>query len=291
MPIEIRPAIARLFHLADLVAGHAKGNPCPSCSARRRARLVRKHAGLGSIYRCLGCGLLFRPTGLQSTQVARWYYSAIYDTPGVETDVRVEDRASVLERAGDSGKDRSRVLERVLRALPEERRQIGVLGASWGYELISFERLRVPVWGIEPGDARREHGRREFGLQIHPSIQDAARRVDKGGILFSSHVLEHITTLSAALDEADALIGPTVHVHITPRVDPPDGRINNIIGREHPLGVTQDFFRRRAEARGQVARFEMFRPAPDEPVCELLTLVADASIDLAAIDLDGTGVA
>lgn len=286
MSLFSRATRARLFHVADLVAGHARGNACPNCRRRGARSVIRKHGGLGSIYRCGACGLLYRPTGLQSGRVARWYYSVLYGDDAALTTAPVEDRAEALSKARAGGKDRNALIAPLLAALPEDARSIGVLGASWGYELLAFEELGVPVWGIEPGDSRREHGRRAFGLELYPSIAEAARAGRGGGVLFSSHVLEHIPAVGAALDEALAALRPLVQLHITPRVDPLTPAVGPIIGREHPLGVTAAFWRLWSERHGLAVRLEAHRPPSEPAPCELVAvLAASSAVDLAAIDL------
>ncbi|MCB9734365.1 MAG: hypothetical protein H6745_17375 [Deltaproteobacteria bacterium] len=258
---------------------------------RRRGgeRVIKKHGGLGSIYRCAGCGLLFRPTGLQTGPIARWYYSVIYGD-GEITRSLAEDRDVAVAHARAGGKDRGALVEPLLDALPSAAQSIGVLGASWGYELLAFEDLGVPVWGIEPGDRRRAHGQRAFGLELYPTIEAARRAGRGGGVLFSSHVLEHIPTLGATLTEALTTLKPAAQLHITPRVDPLTPAVGPVIGREHPLGVTAEFWRRWAASHGLAVRLAAHQP-PSEPIpCEMVALVAPPGApDLEALDL-GDGV-
>lgn len=281
---------ARLFHAADLLAGHLRGNGCPSCHQRGAERVIKKHGGLGSIYRCAGCGLLFRPTGLQTARIARWYYSVIYSDGAITRSV-VQDRAAAVAEARVGGKDRAALVAPLLAALPPDARNIGVFGASWGYELLVFEDLGVPVWGIEPGDVRRERGIHAFGLELYPSIAAAHRAGRGGGVLFSSHVLEHIPTLTATLDEALAVLKPAAQLHITPRVDPCTAAIAPIIGREHPLGVTAEFWRRWSARNGLTIRLAAHQPGSEPVPCETVALLArTGTLDLDALDL-GPGVA
>ena len=283
MPLLSNATRARLFHLADLAAGHARGNRCPNCGARGATRVIPKHGGFASVYRCDGCGLLFRPTGLQTGRVARWYYSAVYGDDSQLTTATIDDRAVALSKARASGKDRGPLLAPLLAALPPDARSIGVFGASWGYELLTLAELGVPVWGIEPGDARRERGRRAFGLELHASVADARRAGRSGGVILSSHVLEHIPALTSALDALLHELRPAAQLHLTPRVDPLTPAVGPIIGREHPLGVTADFWRRFASPRGLALRLAAHQPPSEPTPCELLTLLAPAT---AGLDLD-----
>lgn len=268
------PIRAQVFYLADLAAGRLLGNPCPNCGARQAERLHRKHLGMGSIFRCRRCELFFRPTGLQTSGVAKWYYSAVYGDQGLATDPTTSDRVVALARARAADKDRSALIEALLGLVPAAQRRVGVLGATWGYELLCLERLGVPLYGIEPGAPRREHGRRAFGLDLYASVEAAGEAGHRGGILMSSHVLEHIPRLSAMLDTIDRHLAPSLHVHLTPWVDPPSDDVVRVIGREHPLGVTRGFWRKHAARTGQSLRVEAHRAAEGEPYNETLAIIA-----------------
>lgn len=277
---------AHAFHVADLVAGHLRGNPCPCCGERGARRLFAKHLGLGSVYRCGRCALLFRPTGLQTGAVARWYYSVVYGDQGIATEPTTTDREVARARARAAGKDRARLVASLLERVPIGEREVGVLGASWGYELLCLDPLGVPTWGIELGDARREHGRKAFGLELHASIGAARAAGRRGGVLMSSHVLEHVPRLDALLDEVDRELAPAVQVHVTPRVDPPTAAVASVIGREHPLGITEAFWTRRAARTG--ARLELAARAstPGGPSDETIAVLVRLGIAWAGAALD-----
>ena len=103
-------------------------------------------------------------------------------------------------------------------------------------------------------------------------------------------VLEHIPTLGATLTEALTTLKPAAQLHITPRVDPLTPAVGPVIGREHPLGVTAEFWRRWAASHGLAVRLAAHQP-PSEPIpCEMVALVAPPGApDLEALDL-GDGV-
>jgi hypothetical protein len=274
LPMEL-PTRAHVFHLADLVAGHATGRRCPSCGARDAERLLKKHLGLASIYRCRACELLFRPTGLQYGRVAAWYYSRLYGNQGIATELQDDTRETALARARAAGKDRAELVAPLLPLLPAEARSVGVIGAAWGYELLCLEHLGAPLYGIEPGAPRREHGRARLGLELFATPGDAARAGKGRGLVLSSHVLEHIAELEATLDAVERELAPAIHLHVTPRVDPFTPELGPTIGREHPLGVTEGFWRRWAARHGKSVSFRSHRPEPHAGANELVTVVHD----------------
>jgi len=267
---------AQLAYALDVLAAKVGRDRCPNCGSARGERVARKSWGLANVYRCRGCALLYRPSALQGSTAARLYYSYVYRQPGITTDVSSASREQVVAEARSAGKDRVAFLRPACAALGSRAANIGVFGASWGYELLCLEALGLPVYGIEPGSVRRAHGRSAFGLDLHESPRAAGRRE---GALMSSHVLEHIVGLDQALDDIARWVAPTLQLHFTPRVDPFDDALRSSIGREHPLGVTADFWRRRAARRGEPVRTFTVRPSPDEPECELLAIVGAAGTD------------
>lgn len=276
MPFSSRMVLSRVFYALDLVSGWLRGNRCPSCGGRDRAAVVAKHGGLGTVSRCGGCGLLYRPTGLQSGAVARWYYSRAYAEGGIVRDLDAADSlAQVRARVAQRRKDRSPVLAPLVASLPlGSSTDVCVFGCSWGYEIIALESLGVHRYGIELGADRREAGRARLGLTIHGSVEEAAQAGCRPGVVMSSHVLEHVPALEATLDAIHRHLAPEVQVHFTPRVDPEGNpAVRSVIGREHALGVTEAFWRRWADRHGLELTLTAHRPNPDEAPVETLAIL------------------
>jgi hypothetical protein len=260
---------SRAVYALDVLAGRARGTCCPSCGSRAREPVVKKVAGFATIYRCSSCKLLFRPTGLFSPSVARWYYSWVYSQAGVATDVALSHQREALQRAlAEEGKDRSAAVRALLHELPKDRQRIAVFGCSWGYEIELLRRAGLDAYGIELSSARREFAVRELGLEVYDSLASAGSHVRDTGLVLSSHVLEHIPRLDATLREIDRYLAPRVQLHIVPAVEPqvPIHTVRHVVGREHPLGVTGAFWQGWAGSHG-------FQPAltvqADELWCTL----------------------
>jgi len=251
---------ARTFYFLDLLAGRALGTRCPSCGSRTREPKVRKNAGLGTIFTCNGCGLLFRPTGLMSPAVARWYYSNLYNEVSIASSMELQYDREALQRAvAGQGKDRSVAVSALVEQLPPARRRIGVFGCSWGYEVELLRNAGLDAYGIELSRPHREFANRELRVTVYESAEAAGRAESNTGLVISSHVLEHIPRLHDALQQIDRHLSPDVQLHIVPSVDPevPLSTVRVIIGREHPLGVTREFWLRWAEARGLAPELRM----------------------------------
>jgi hypothetical protein len=246
---------ARALYLLDVLVGRARGTQCPSCGSGARVPLVVKFAGLASIFQCARCKLLFRPTGLFSPAIARWYYSSVYSQAGVATSIELSHEREALARAiAQEGKDRSAVVQTLRRELPAERQRTAVFGCSWGYEIELLRRAGIDAFGIELSKPRREFAIRELGLEVYESLAAAGRNVRDTGVLMSSHVLEHIPRLDSTLREIDQHLAPSIQWHIVPAVelDQPLYTIRHVVGREHPLGVTGAFWQGWASAQGFV---------------------------------------
>jgi hypothetical protein len=244
---------ARALYALDVLAGRARGTCCPSCGSQSHEPVVKKVAGLATIYRCLGCELLFRPTGLFSPSVARFYYSWVYSQSGVTTDVELSHQREALQRAlVTEGKDRSAAVQALQYELPKERQRIAVFGCSWGYEIELLRRAGIDAYGIELSTSRREFAVRELGLEVYDSLASAGSNVRDTGIVLSSHVLEHIPRLDATLREIVRYLSPHLQLHIVPAVDPeiPRQTVRHAVGREHPLGVTRAFWQRWSGTHG-----------------------------------------
>ena len=244
---------SRALYALDVLAGRARGTCCPSCGSQSHEPVVKKVAGLATIYRCSDCELLFRPTGLFSPSVARWYYSWVYSQSGVTTDVELSHQREALQRAlVEEGKDRSAAVQALQHELPKGRQRIAVFGCSWGYEIELLRRAGIDAYGIELSTSRREFAARELGLEVYDSLANAGAAVRDTGMVLSSHVLEHIPRLDTTLREIDRCLTPQLQVHIVPAVEPevPLHVVRHLVGSEHPLGVTRAFWQRWASVHG-----------------------------------------
>jgi hypothetical protein len=252
---------SRLFYAADLAVGLLRGNPCPNCGGRDR-RLLGRRRGVPFV-ECRGCRLYYRPTGFDGALVGA-YYDHLYANAGVATETTLSSdqlaRAMALE-----GKDRTALVAHLVPELPRPAR-ICVFGCSWGYELLPFRARGDTVFGVEVGARRRAFGRASLGLPIHASVEELARAEGGVDLVLSSHVLEHIPRMTAALDRLRSALCPSWQVHVTPSVErfAGDAATRTNVGREHPIGVTAAFWQRFAGERGLRLAWESVGDAPGQ---------------------------
>lgn len=271
---------ARVFYGLDVVTGRLLGNRCPNCHSRT-SKVVYPKRIVNAVFQCQNCFLLFRPVGIQNSKVADLYYSSVYGSQGIATLPEVMHRDEVIALARRKSKDRSSLLETLI-GIWGGVGSVGVFGATWGYEMMTFERLGLPVWGVELGDTRREFGRRHYGLNISKSISLVCD-IDPDSVILSSHVLEHIPELELALKTICARPEITYQIHITPRVDPIGvPHASSTVGREHPLGVTCQFWKEWARRNDWMVQQFFHAPSSGDGQIELLSILCrkDKFVDL-----------
>jgi hypothetical protein len=228
---------------------------------------------LATVHACESCGLYYRATGLQGSGFARWYYSNLYTAVGIATNPEVRPKAEVLAWARREGKDRTALVRHTLGLLAAPPPWIAVFGASWGYEVMMLAELGFKTWGVEAADDRRTFGQRNYGVELHPTIAEGVARHGPGGLIVSSHVIEHVARLSDLLDEIERSARPVAQLHIAPRVEPLSPATATQIGREHPIGVTTDFWQRTARRLERDLGLTFNQPLGTTSPCELVALL------------------
>lgn len=267
--------LSRAWFGADLLVGLAAGTRCPNCDhARPGAPVHRRRGGLLSIWRCSGCGLLYRPVGITSPRVMRAYYTFLYGNADLATDFgAVASPDTIAARMAAEGKDRIALIERLV---PDAAaKTLAIMGCSWGYELLPFRERGFDVFGIEIGETRRAHGRAKLGFEIHASPADAAAAGRRADVVLSSHMIEHVPALGAYLDAMVTSLRPSTMVHIAPHVDAleTDETLASIIGAEHPLGITKGFWSHYASTRSYDAAVEVDGYVPRESCGEIIACI------------------
>lgn len=254
----LRRAQSQGFYVADMLAGHASGLKCPSCGSPSHTVTIPKLGGLGSIYTCDACQVMFRPTALMMPAVASWYYGYVYGEQGIATTTAGEtvEHEGLEQRIQQAGKDRSGLIREVTGDAQVDK--VCVFGCSWGYEVKALRDAGFDAFGVELSEPRREFGRKHLGVDIYGSLDEALEARGPVDAILSSHVLEHIPTLGSVLDEMLKL-QPRFQIHITPNVEPdqPSSTIRTSIGREHPLGVSRAFWEHRCHKLGQQLDFRV----------------------------------
>jgi cyclopropane fatty-acyl-phospholipid synthase-like methyltransferase len=78
-------------------------------------------------------------------------------------------------------------------------------GASWGYGTWQFAQWGFDAIGLEISQSRTRFGRQKLGVDLRTSAEEIAEPVD---VFFSSHVIEHFSQPSLAIEQARKLLKP-----------------------------------------------------------------------------------
>lgn len=142
----------------------------------------------------------------------------------------------------------------VLRAMMPRGRVLD-FGCSWGYGAWQLRSAGYDVVGFEVSKPRAEFGRRKLNLDILDEYNDL-RSLPPGTFdaVFTNHVLEHLPNIG----EVFALFGRLtrrggVAFHVLPNFSSraaQSGAFWQWIGRDHPIALTVDFFRRNLSSHG-----------------------------------------
>lgn len=181
-----------------------QGLACPSCGSSDSTVVSRKYV-VTALRRCNACCLLFRsPT--TTAEENRAFYQNEY-SEGFTTDMPSPHELEQLKKLKFKGseKDYSHYLS-VLTALGCKPGNLLIdYGCSWGYGSWQFMQSGYNVTAFEISTPRCEYARTYLGVNAHANIENAQGPFD---IFFSSHVLEHMPSVSSCLELARNVVKP-----------------------------------------------------------------------------------
>ena len=262
-PLFLDNLLPRVEFLAQALV--RRESRCPHCGGRELETLARKYAVV-RIRRCTGCALAFTDPIYRSRLGS--LYDRLYAGQGSTTELPDPERLARLVADGFAGSDkdfRARVAR--LRALAPGRRLLE-LGSSWGYFLHQAQAGGFEATGVEIGARRAGFGRAQLGVRIVAGLDElAGERFD---LVYTSHVLEHLTDLSGVFARLHALLVPGGALVVeVPHFDWPAGGRAALafVGAVHPLGFGAEFFTRSLPRHGfrLVGCFERFEDLPERP--------------------------
>lgn len=175
-----------------------QGNTCPSCGHTSAKVLDRKYL-VTDLRRCDQCQLLFRtPTTAERENFLLYQekYTQGYTTD-CPNDARLEELVSV--NFAHSERDYSRFINilSALGAKPEQR--LLDYGCSWGYGAWQFQKADYKVTAFEISKPRCQYAYEKLGVDAKNTLTEIQGSFD---IIFSSHVIEHLPSVSKYLDFA-----------------------------------------------------------------------------------------
>lgn len=179
---------------------------CPNCGSKRSRSVARKY-GIFSLRRCDQCQLQFR-TPVDAPDHNEAFYQDDY-AEGMTTEMPDDAELAKLRASRFAGSDRdyaNRIA--IVRALGlGAGDSIFDFGCSWGYGSWQFGEAGYQVESFELSRPRRTFAQTKLGVKAHDSFPPAVAPASFD-VFFSSHVLEHVPSPSAILEEAMAIVRP-----------------------------------------------------------------------------------
>lgn len=181
------------------------GGACPSCGCTD-ASVVDRKWWVTTLRRCADCRLLYRaPTTSEAENAA--YYQADYDQ-GFTTSLPQEAELEALIATGFAAHEKSyKPYLDVLSALGVAKgARLYDYGCSWGYGSYQLKSAGFEVDAYEISAPRAAFARARLGVRILDPATVPAQSYDA---FFSSHVIEHLPSVSKLLQTARRLLKPS----------------------------------------------------------------------------------
>lgn len=186
---------------------------CPSCAYDKSTVIDRKYL-VTSLCRCDNCLLQFRVPTTSEEEFASFYQAAYKQ--GFTTDMPDKTTLNKLLATKFAGteKDYSEAIKILNVAGANIASKIFDFGCSWGYGSWQFQQAGFDTASFELSRPRAEYAREKLGLLVYSDRNSVSGKYD---IFFSSHVLEHLPSVSNAVNLAFEILKPgRLFVALTP---------------------------------------------------------------------------
>lgn len=183
----------------------SQGNECPSCGSNL-SKIVERKFLVTNLRRCEVCNLLFRtPTTTESENFD--FYQEDYEqgfTTELPTEAELKELTNIKFK--NTEKDYSVYINilKSINSVPGQK--LLDYGCSWGYGSWQLQQAGYEVTSFEVSQFRRQYARENLGVDVKSSLEDIKGQFD---IIFSSHVIEHLPSVSEYLEFAKNHLKPT----------------------------------------------------------------------------------
>lgn len=191
-----------LYCLKRLLAG--EGASCPSCGSPESRVVSRKYV-VTALRRCNRCKILFRSPTTTPDKSENFYQSTY--SQGFTTTLPSAEELERLKQAGfkKSEKDYSRHISMLSAIGCKPGEALLDYGCSWGYGSWQLARAGYRVCGYEISVTRCNFARSHLDIEAYTQPEDVQGPFD---IFFSSHVLEHVPSVSESIRFARRVLRP-----------------------------------------------------------------------------------
>lgn len=202
--------MGKASYLLKSIFRRFSSNKCPACGSSEAKIVDTKIFGLTTLLQCSGCHLRYR-FPQDSVDYNYQFYQNNYVQHGLTTDLPNESELCRLVEINfiNTEKDFSRynkILNSIAKCL-QKRLNILDYGANWGYSCHQFKLLDCVenAYGYELSAPRRSYGETNLGIEY---IQEASELKGVIDVLFSSHVIEHMSNPVILKEFADTVLAP-----------------------------------------------------------------------------------
>jgi 2-polyprenyl-3-methyl-5-hydroxy-6-metoxy-1,4-benzoquinol methylase len=201
----------RLRFGASLLGQRLKGSDrtCPYCGESTAVNVGRKLLLL-QVIRCQCCGLMYRVPKATPAQSAVYYEAQYGDfEQGPVTSLPTIEEVRELQRRGFAesvwgAKDRLRLITQL-----KAQGRLLDYGCSWGYFVAQAKAAGFDAIGYEISRTRAKFGQQMLNIEVlHEATALEGLQSGSIDVIYSSHVLEHLTSLTDVFPLFRRLLAP-----------------------------------------------------------------------------------
>jgi 2-polyprenyl-3-methyl-5-hydroxy-6-metoxy-1,4-benzoquinol methylase len=219
---------------------------CPYCGTGAAVRMLRRKKLVLNIMQCETCKLIFR-WPMDTPSDAETYYEKYFALKYPPCRLPTQAELDQLLKKNFSGTPidvGSKV--KLLESLRPGARVLDY-GCSWGFGTHQLKQRGFDTTGFEISKPRAAYARERIGVKVLDSFADLAALPDGSfDVIFSNHVLEHLTNVQETFATFSRLLAPGgLGFHCLPNFTGKvarEGMWIMWIGEEHPLAPTAEFF-------------------------------------------------
>jgi 2-polyprenyl-3-methyl-5-hydroxy-6-metoxy-1,4-benzoquinol methylase len=178
---------------------------CTNCGSTKVAVTDQKYI-VTRLYECKECFLQFRHPSDNQKFNEDFYQEDYTQNDGITTDLPTgeELRGLLSSDFANSPKNVKGIVE-LWQTLLGDLSKIKAVdyGCSWGYMSYQFKNRGIQVQSFEISKPRAMYGNKNLGLAIKSDVKDLNSDND---IVYSSHVIEHVPSISEMVNESRRLL-------------------------------------------------------------------------------------